>query len=174
MITRYGPEKMSELFTVIQRTLSIDLALDEVYGFDQYGLDSEWREALGIEPLPSPEELQQQLQEPESEPSAPEQESAEPTLAATPTPQPVATPTPEPTPVASLGDDVGQPASSGGCSSPSLSLGRCGAHRPGYAAAAGCTVGTAFFSGSSAPGGRLGCLYCPISSTPLHVFLPSP
>ena len=123
MITRYGPEKMSELFTVLQRTLSIDLALDEVYGFDQYGLDSEWREALGIDPLPPPEELRQQLQEPESEPSAPEQESAEPTLAATPTPQPVATPTPEPTPVASLGDDVGQPASPGGCSSPSLSSG---------------------------------------------------
>ena len=120
MINRYGPEKMSELFAVLRKTLSINLALEQVYGFDQYGLDSEWREAIGIDPLPSPEELQQQLQESESELPVPAQESAEPTLAAASTPPPVATPTPEPTPVASLGDDGGRPASPGGCSSPSL------------------------------------------------------
>ena len=100
MINRYGPEKMAELFTTLQRTLSIDLALEQVYGFDQYGLDSDWREALGIDPLPSPEDLQQQLQEP--------------------TLTPTSTATPEPTPVASVGDNGGQPASPGGCSSPSL------------------------------------------------------
>jgi hypothetical protein len=147
MIDRYGPDKMSQLFTTLRGTLNIDLALTQVYGFDQFGLDSEWREAIGIDPLPSPEELEEQLQESESELSSPEPESAEATLATTSTPQPettstpqpettsapepvetstsaaVATPTPGPTPVASLGDEIGKPASSGGCNSPSLASG---------------------------------------------------
>ena len=56
MIGQYGKEKMVELFQVLRSTLNIDSALQQVYGFDQYGLDTEWREAIGIDPLPPPEE----------------------------------------------------------------------------------------------------------------------
>jgi len=41
--------------------LDIDLALLEVYGLDQFGLDSAWRTFKGLEPLPSPDELETQL-----------------------------------------------------------------------------------------------------------------
>ncbi|MBO20001.1 MAG: hypothetical protein CL732_05615 [Chloroflexi bacterium] len=72
MIDNYGQERMAALFPVLQRTLDIDQALLEVYGFDQYGLDSAWRETIGLEPLPSPEELEAQAKEgivePEPEP----------------------------------------------------------------------------------------------------------
>ena len=54
---------MAALFPVLQRTLNIDQALLEIYGMDQFGIDSAWREFLGLEPLPSPEELKSQLKE---------------------------------------------------------------------------------------------------------------
>ncbi len=63
MISTYGPERMAALFPVLQRTLNIDQALLEIYGMDQFGIDSAWREFLGLEPLPSPEELKSQLKE---------------------------------------------------------------------------------------------------------------
>ena len=62
MIREYGEPRMAELFQALQRTLDIDRALLEVYGMDQFGLDSAWRESLGLDPLPSPEELEQQLE----------------------------------------------------------------------------------------------------------------
>ncbi len=63
MIGTYGPDRMAALFPVLQRTLNIDQALLEVYGMDQFGLDSAWRESLGLDPLPSPEDLESQLNE---------------------------------------------------------------------------------------------------------------
>lgn len=121
MINRYGPEKMAELMQVIQQTLDIDAALTQVYGFDQYGLDTEWREAMGIETLPPPEELARQLQEPPTptpepapEPTAP----PEPTPTTMPTPTPEPTPQPEPTQVASTEDEDGGATSGGGCIAP--------------------------------------------------------
>jgi hypothetical protein len=63
MIDSYGEARMAALFPVLQRTLDIDQALLEVYGMDQFGLDSAWREYLGLEPLPSPNELANQLTE---------------------------------------------------------------------------------------------------------------
>ena len=63
MIDTYGEERMASLFPVLQRTLDIDQALLEVYGMDQFGLDTVWREALGLEPLPSPDELESELNE---------------------------------------------------------------------------------------------------------------
>ncbi len=120
MINRYGPDKMSELFMALQETLDIDLALRLVYGFDQYGLDTAWRNALGLEPLPPPGELEQQLQDLATEATtteAPTEEAAAPTEAAASEPEP--TPTPEPSPVASLDDQGGSIPSPGGCSAPS-------------------------------------------------------
>ena len=61
MIDTYGEGRMASLFPVLQRTLDIDLALLEVYGLDQFGLDSAWRTFKGLEPLPSPDELETQL-----------------------------------------------------------------------------------------------------------------
>jgi len=129
MIDKYGPEKMAELMQVVQQTLDIDLALSQVYGFDQYGLDTEWREAVGIETLPPPEELARRLQEPPSPTPAP---TPEPTSAPEPTPTIAPTPTPEPTlqaeptEVASEGAEDGG-AEDGGTSSP----GGCSAPKPG-------------------------------------------
>ena len=118
IINRHGEEKIAELFVALRQTLDIDLALDRVYGFDQHGLDSAWREAIGIDPLPSPEELRRQLEEPGSETVAPVQDSAA-TPAATPTLRPEPTASPEPEPNASIEDDVVKPASPGGCNAPS-------------------------------------------------------
>ncbi len=63
LIAKYGVGKISELFREVQETLDLDSAMLRVYGLDQYGLDSEWRTAIGLEPLPSPEELESRLQE---------------------------------------------------------------------------------------------------------------
>ena len=108
MIARYGESKIAELMRVLQDTLDIDMALERVYGFDQHGLDSEWRLALGLEPLPPPEELERQLQ-------AAGTASPEPT----PTSPPAATPapTPEPTLVTSA-EDGGVSGDSPGCNAP--------------------------------------------------------
>ncbi len=76
---RYGHEKLAELMSNIRRGLNIDEALRRTYGFDQYGLDAEWRQAIGLRPLPSPQ------------PGA---------TSPAPTPEVSPTPTPEPTPTA--------------------------------------------------------------------------
>ena len=47
----YGPEKFAQLFAEIKSGKRIDAALEAVYGFDQDGLDNEWRAAHGLEPL---------------------------------------------------------------------------------------------------------------------------
>ena len=115
MIGRYGPEKMAELMQVIQDTLDVDVALTQVYGFDQYGLDTEWREWMGIETLPPPGELERQLQAPPSPTPAP---TPEPTSTSAPTPTPEPTPQLEPTQVASTEAEDGDAPSGGGCSAP--------------------------------------------------------
>ena len=55
MVEEYGEEKMAELMKALKRTLDIDSALMAVYGLDQHGIDSAWREEIGLEPLPEPE-----------------------------------------------------------------------------------------------------------------------
>jgi|TARA_B110000263_G_C15277032_1_gene496366 hypothetical protein len=69
MIDTYGEARMAALFPVLQRTLDIDEALLEVYGLDQFGLDSAWRTFMGLEPLPSPDELATQLGESSASPA---------------------------------------------------------------------------------------------------------
>jgi len=89
LISRYGEGKMVELMGAFRTSLSVDEALKKVYGFDQYGLDSQWRQALGLEPLPSPEELARQAA-PTPEPTP----SAKAEAAPAPTPETKATPEP--------------------------------------------------------------------------------
>jgi hypothetical protein len=60
MIENYGSDRIAELMLAIKKTLNIDEALLQVYGFDQHGLDTEWRLSLGLEPFPSPEEVEAQ------------------------------------------------------------------------------------------------------------------
>jgi hypothetical protein len=102
LVAKHGPAKIAELFRSLQKTLDIDKALEEVYGFDQHGLDSQWRLALGLDPLPPPQEVERQLQA-----------RAE----ATPTSEPTPTPTVEPTPVAASGREPERKASPG-CAAP--------------------------------------------------------
>ena len=55
MVLEYGEGKMAELMQAITRTLDIDSALMQVYGLDQHGIDSAWRQELGLQPLPKPD-----------------------------------------------------------------------------------------------------------------------
>ena len=64
MVRKWGEHRISELFDVVRQTQDIDAALMRVYGVDQHGMDTEWRLALGLDPLPSPEELESRMQEP--------------------------------------------------------------------------------------------------------------
>ena len=60
MARRWGEDRISVLFTTLRDSRDIDAALLQVYGVDQHGMDSAWRRSLGLEPLPSPEELRSQ------------------------------------------------------------------------------------------------------------------
>ncbi|MYC39115.1 MAG: hypothetical protein F4X66_19730 [Chloroflexi bacterium] len=65
MIARWGEHRIPELFNAIRQSQDIDTALLRVYGLDQHGMDTEWRLAMGLEPLPSPEELASRIRESE-------------------------------------------------------------------------------------------------------------
>ena len=119
MIGTYGPERMAALFPVLQRTLDIDQALLEVYGMDQYGLDSAWRVSLGLEPLPSPDDLESQLNEPAEGSEGDAEPTSEP--AVEPTNIPESTPDAEAPPAEATGEgdkDSEGGASSSGCNAP--------------------------------------------------------
>ena len=135
MIARWGEGRVSRLFEVVRNTNDIDSALLQVYGVDQYGLDTAWRQSIGLESLPSPGELENRLQgsdgsegaegdpataEETSGPAASSSESTEPQEAtAEPEPEEAsesdgATPEPEP----AQGEDAEEGAGSPGCSAP--------------------------------------------------------
>ncbi len=138
MVEMWGEEKISEIFVALRETSDIDAALLRVYGLDQYGMDSAWRQSLGLEALPPPEELERQLESPsaedttqgtegsgstasEPEPSPPETDDPAESDAADPesqtAAQPVSTeaPTEEPAGTSSSEDSEG---SSSPCSAP--------------------------------------------------------
>jgi len=46
----YGKEKFAQLFAEIKSGKSTDAAMEAVYGFDQDGLDNEWRASVGLPP----------------------------------------------------------------------------------------------------------------------------
>ena len=132
MVERWGEEKISELFDAVRRTSDIDVALLRVYGLDQYGIDTAWRQSMGMEPLPPPEELARRIEESaaesadqdsgatggqgnaESEPETgdpAESDGAEPESEASVQPLSTVTPTEEPT-------ETTADEESGGSSSP--------------------------------------------------------
>ena len=91
LAARYGEAKLAELMEAFRTSVSADEALRKAYGFDQYGLDSEWREALGLDPFPPPGELRDRLGAP-----AGEEETPDPKPPPGPTPLPEATAAPRP------------------------------------------------------------------------------
>ena len=115
MIGQYGEERMAELMRAFQTSLSVDEALKRVYGFDQYGLDSEWRRSLNLAILPPPEELERQLA---PAPGPTPSEGSEATRL--PTPQVRSTPAPveEATPGVAASSDDGR-STTRSCGGPS-------------------------------------------------------
>ncbi|MFQ6029504.1 MAG: peptidase MA family metallohydrolase [Dehalococcoidia bacterium] len=130
LVDTYGPEKMAELMLAVKRTLDIDEALLQVYGFDQHGLDTEWRTLLGLEPFPSPEELDSQRAElqptpmPETvtSPAVPAPTDApapEQRLEQAPDSPPAVAPAPTVAPVSpSTADEPVEPRATPGCAAP--------------------------------------------------------
>ena len=104
MLATYDQQKMADLIVSFKRAFDIDTALVDTYGFDQYGLDTEWRISLGLEPLPEPEERVTQQQVTPTVPA---------TIAPTATAVPVPTTTPEP-------EEIEPSQSSPGCGAPGL------------------------------------------------------
>ena len=123
---------------MVRQTQDIDAALMQVYGVDQYGMDTEWRLSLGMEPLPSPAELESRMQDSEGaggtegesgsdgepvaeeETPAPVASSAESSEPEESTPEPAAPPaesTVAPQHTEGAGEGEGSGASSG-CSAP--------------------------------------------------------
>ena len=96
LISTYGEAKVADLMQAIRGSFDIDQALETVYGFDQYGLDVEWRDSIGLEPLPRPVERNLlALLEPTATPTAIHTPTPEPTSTpARPTPTPTSTPIP--------------------------------------------------------------------------------
>ena len=131
MIDTYGEDKMAELMRALGETRDIDDALMQVYGFDQYGLDSEWRGTQGLEALPPPAQLEKVLaarQTPTPEPAktpAPTETQpvpAEPTQAKPALAGQVVDATAQPTPVASL-EETTRPVSPQGCGAATVDAG---------------------------------------------------
>ena len=56
LILRYGAGTMRNLMTELQGGARMDLALEQVYGFDQEELDRQWREAIGAPEYVPPEQ----------------------------------------------------------------------------------------------------------------------
>ena len=50
LVDTYGEEKFARLFAEIKTGNTTDAALEAVYGFDQGGLDAEWRASVGLPP----------------------------------------------------------------------------------------------------------------------------
>jgi hypothetical protein len=53
LLGQYGPEQMDVLLSAVRDGLTIDRALEQVFGFDTDGLDAHWREAQGYAATPT-------------------------------------------------------------------------------------------------------------------------
>jgi hypothetical protein len=62
----YGEEQFAQIFAEVKSGKRIDSALEEVYGFDQDGLEDEWREANDLPPRETPEPDPQESDAPSS------------------------------------------------------------------------------------------------------------
>ncbi len=55
LIDEFGPDMMLSLLSTVKNGKRIDVALEEVYGFDTAGLDAAWRGTTGFEATPTSE-----------------------------------------------------------------------------------------------------------------------
>jgi len=67
LIATYGEEDFAALFQAFDEGASIDGALEQVYGFNQDGLENAWREHVGLPPREAPTPDGDALQEPPTE-----------------------------------------------------------------------------------------------------------
>ena len=118
LVSEYGAASIADLFKKFQETRDIDDALEAVYGFDQRGLDAEWRRSLGLEPLADPEpEVEEKPEAGPTSTKPPTDVGPTSTIAAadgTPTPEAAVKTLPTPGPVA---ETESSPTPSGGCGS---------------------------------------------------------
>jgi hypothetical protein len=96
LVDSYGPDKMAETMRVLRKTRDIDLALTQVYGFGQYGLDSEWRRTQGMEPLSPPAQSEPEIIEAPAIQALPTLAPELPTATPKPPPEPTAEAPPAP------------------------------------------------------------------------------
>jgi hypothetical protein len=54
LIETYGPAKFAELYATFKDGSTVDKALLKVYGFDQGGLEDDWRASVGLPPRENP------------------------------------------------------------------------------------------------------------------------
>ena len=100
LVDNFGESKVAELMAEIQGSLDIDEALESVYGFNQYGLDTAWRLSKGLNPFPEPEQrssIRDLL--PTITPSPAPPPTISPTHAPVPTQEPTIAPTSTATPL---------------------------------------------------------------------------
>ncbi len=50
LVDTYGPDKFAQLLKTFKDGSDVGKAFQSVYGFDQYGLENEWRKSVGLEP----------------------------------------------------------------------------------------------------------------------------
>ncbi|MSQ22206.1 MAG: peptidase MA domain-containing protein [Dehalococcoidia bacterium] len=82
----YGPEKLGTLLTGFRAGTTADAALTQVYGFDQDGLEAQWRRHIGAPPMSQAQQNRTPV------PLAPAIPTFEPYTVSTPTPALEATP----------------------------------------------------------------------------------
>jgi hypothetical protein len=49
LVNTYGEEKFATLLRTFKQGATIDDAFETVYGFDQFGLENEWRQSVGLD-----------------------------------------------------------------------------------------------------------------------------
>jgi hypothetical protein len=100
LIDTYGEDKMARFIAALDQSLSVDSAMTSVYGFDQQGLDSEWRSRIGLRPFEDVEDIDGE---------------SSPTVTPSPTPAIESTPEAQPTHTLMPREDEGEPSTSPGC-----------------------------------------------------------
>ena len=113
MVEEFGAGRMQTLFEVFRDLGTINAAMEQVYGFDQEGLNRRWRESVGLpvsDAAPTPTAPSFAL--PTIEPLGPATSFDPQGESPTPTPIPTASPTPPPTATAL---PTPTPASGSGC-----------------------------------------------------------
>jgi len=48
LVDQYGTERFADLFATFKAGSTVDKALEQVYGFEQDGLENAWRESVGL------------------------------------------------------------------------------------------------------------------------------